>query len=128
MEIQARLEAFGVDSARVTLEVMPRGVAWRVARAVGFGLPGLLLVGLSILPPHALWALSGLVLVTVSVRKFSERYTVTRMDGRCPHCGAKLSDSSPTRLRLRSSVTCEGCQRSSELVIDPGALSAHRAG
>lgn len=124
MQTQARLEAFGVEPAEVTLEVTRRSPGWRLGRAIGFGLPGLLLLGLSILPPHALWALSGLLMVTFAIRKYLERFTLEQLTGRCPHCDADVSQNDASRLKARSSLTCDACQRSSELVVDMDALEA----
>lgn len=127
MQTQATLEAFGVAPSEVTLEVTPRTTAWRVSRLVGYGVPGGVLLLLSILPPHALWALSGLIMETFAIRKYLENYTLERLSGVCPHCGSDVSHSSPARLKERSSLTCDTCQRSSELVVDMTPLEASPA-
>jgi len=80
---------------------------------------------LAILPPHAVWAMAGLVAgTTFAVLKFLERYTLESYRGSCPHCGADVGTDSSTRLKARSTVTCDNCQRTSELVIDVDALDS----
>jgi len=128
MQTQAQLQAFGTAPASVTLEVTPRSAGWRIARVLGCGLPGLLFLALAILPPHALWVLAGLLLVTMAIRKWLERFTLQSLSGSCPHCGADLSHQKPTRLRERATLTCDSCQRSSELVVDMSALEGGAPG
>ena len=121
------LRAFGADTSTADIEVTPRSLAWRVSRAVGFGIAGYAIMLLAILPPHALWAMAGLVTGTaLAALKWLERYTLEAFEGTCPHCGAGVSSDGRSRLKARSTVTCDTCQRASELVIDVPALDAAR--
>jgi hypothetical protein len=123
----AELRAFGVDPETARITVTPRSARWRVSRAVGFGLAGYGVMLLAILPPHAVWAMAGLVAgTTFSTLKFLERYTLESFAGACPHCGAEVSSDGSTRLKARSTVTCDACHRASELVVDVPALDAAR--
>lgn len=123
METTATIQAFGAEPTIATLTVTPRSTAWRLSRSIGFGLAGYSVLILSILPPHALWALVGAVGGTwFAVNKWLERYTLERMTGSCPHCGAPVGQEKASRLRPRVTITCDACQRSSELVIDIDSL------
>ncbi len=123
MTTTARLEAFGAEPSSARIEVTPRSTGWRISRAVLFGLAGYAIMLLSILPPHAVWAMAGLVAgTTFAVLKFLERFTLESFRSSCPHCGAEVVSESSSRLKPRSTVTCDNCQRSSELVIDVDAL------
>lgn len=127
MTTTAELRAFGADPATARIEVTPRSTGWRVSRAVGFGLAGYAVMLLSILPPHALWAMAGLVAgTTFATLKFMERYTLDSFEGHCPHCGAEIASDGSSRLKPRSTITCDACQRSSELVVDVSELDARR--
>lgn len=127
MTTTAQLRAFGADPSTARIRVIPRSTGWRVGRAVLFGLAGYSIMVLAILPPHALWALAGLVAGTAfAVHKFLERYTLDAWEAACPHCGAAMSSEGSSRLNARKTVTCDACQRTSELVIDVSALDAER--
>ncbi len=127
MTTTAELRAFGADAATARIEVTPRSAGWRISRAVGFGIAGYAIMLLAILPPHALWAMAGLVAgTTFATLKFLERYTLESFEGTCPHCGADLSSDGRARLKARSTVTCDTCHRASELVVDVPALDAAR--
>jgi len=128
MQTQATLEAFGAEAAAVHLHVTPRSTAWRLSRAAGLGLAGYSITILSILPPHLLWALAGIVTgTTFAVRKYLERYTLESLEGHCPHCEADVSHERSSRLTDRSTLTCDSCHRSSELVVDIEELDARRS-
>jgi len=123
MTTTARLEAFGAEPSTARIEVTPRTTGWRLSRALLFGLAGYSIMLLAILPPHAVWAMAGLVAgTTFAVLKFLERFTLESFESTCPHCGSDVGSTSSTRLKPRSTVTCDDCQRSSELVIDVDAL------
>jgi hypothetical protein len=82
---------------------------------------------LAILPPHAIWAMAGLVAGTsFATLKFLERYTLESFEAVCPHCGAGVASDGRSRLKARSTVTCDACHRASELVVDVAALDAAR--
>jgi hypothetical protein len=125
LETTATIKAFGAEPTRASLVLTARSTGWRVSRSVGFGLAGYSILILSILPPHALWALVGGVGGTwMAVNKWLERFTLERMSGTCPHCGAELTREKSGRLRPRVTITCDTCQRSSEMVVDLDALDS----
>lgn len=127
MKIHASLEAFGTDTTRADLRVVPRSTTWRVSRAALFGLAGYAIMLLSILPPHVVWAMAGLVTgTTLTLVKFRERYTLDEMHAVCPHCGAPISAPTPSRLKRHTALTCDTCHRPSRLVVDFAALDAAR--
>lgn len=127
MTATAQLRAFGADPSTARIRVTPRSARWRLSRAMLFGLAGYSVMLLAILPPHALWALAGLVAGTAfATHKFLERYTLDAWEGVCPHCGEGMSSDGSSRLKERSTITCDACRRTSELVIDVPGLDAAR--
>ncbi|MDT8368070.1 MAG: hypothetical protein RQ745_02595 [Longimicrobiales bacterium] len=127
MKTTASLEAFGADATPADLRLVPRSLGWRLTRAILFGLAGYAIMLLSILPPHAVWALAGLVTGTaLTILKFRERYTLEEMRATCPHCGAPLSVTTPSRLKAETTTTCDVCHRSSRLVVDIDELDDAR--
>lgn len=115
--IRGLLRIFGYDPTEVRLKVIPRSTRWRGVRAAAWILGGTLVgVPLAVLPPHALWPLAGLGGGGfMAWRKWSERYTLEELEGRCPRCDHEIVESGPTRLRISGSVDCPNCNNSSTL-------------
>lgn len=116
----ARLTLFGFSPTSADVEVVYRPRSWRVTRA-------LLSIGIAVgfapvaalLPPHFPWPIivlgSGAYL---AAKRWTERYTLRSLAGRCPKCGAEQPLDSPTKLKLPHTLTCAGCRHDLLLEVD----------
>ncbi|MEJ2538572.1 MAG: hypothetical protein P8188_01095 [Gemmatimonadota bacterium] len=124
--VEGTLTVFGHEDTRAELEVIPRSTGWRLARAGGFILGGLVAAPVvALLPPHAAWALGAAGTgVFFGLRKWSERYTLVSLEGPCPRCGAPIRITSPTRLRSSWNISCDACHHAATLDVPDAALPA----
>lgn len=128
--VPARAESFGDDPTEGRVGVIARTSAWRVSHATPPLVIGLLLSPvLFIVPPHVPWALGAVgVGALLAVRKWRERFTLTRLDLPCPHCGQPLALAGPVALRQPHSLSCDACHHHVTLNVSPSALEAPEAG
>jgi hypothetical protein len=121
--VQAEALVFGFPSTPVTMSVRRRAASWRVggaARTLALFVVVAPLV--AIVPPHAPWAIGALVIgVILARRRWRERFTLERVEGSCPKCGAPLAVKA-SRLQLPHPVACESCHHQSALRVPPQQL------
>jgi hypothetical protein len=119
LKLSGTLSLFGFPPAEASLEVLPRSLAWRGARASIFLGGGLLLAPiLGMLPPHVPWVAGALACGGfLGVRKWRERFTLITLRGDCPRCGGRVSTPSGIPLRSSISVPCEACHHDSQLSV-----------
>jgi hypothetical protein len=122
--VSGTLQVFGHEDTTAELRVIPRGTAWRAARAGAFVLGGLVLAPVVfILPPHVAWASAAVLTgVFLGYRKWLERHTLVELSGPCPRCGTTIRIESATRLRNPWSVSCEACRHSATLTVSSDEL------
>lgn len=110
VELSGRLEAFGHAPSPVTLHAIARPVSWRATRALlaaGIGL-GIAPV-VALVPPHIPWVLGSLIGGgVIAQRRWTEHYTLRRLDAKCPCCDA-IVGSEPGRLTRSRAVQCPSC-------------------
>lgn len=125
-DVTGTLRVFGHEDTEAHLRLLPRSAKWRATRAGAFILGGVVLAPLvALIPPHAAWALASVGTgVALGVRKWKERFTLLRLRATCPRCGEEILRDSPARLRTPETVTCEACNHSASLAVDPEALRA----
>jgi hypothetical protein len=76
----------------------------------------------ALLPPHVPWAFGAIgVGGILARRRWSERFTLERVEGSCPKCGAALAVKSG-RLKLPHLVACEACHHQTALRFPEEAL------
>lgn len=116
----ARITLFGVPATDADVEVLRRGRSWRLTRAlVSIGVAWALIPVVALLPPHVPWAAFAFAAgIYLAVRRWTERYTLRSLVGRCPECGARQTLGSPARLRFPHPLTCEACGRELLLEVD----------
>lgn len=116
----ARLTLFGFPATPAQVELLPRQRSWRLTHGL------LALIGCWVLmpivvfiPPHVPWVLGAFFTgIYLAQRRFTEHYTLQRMDGTCPKCGASRSITKPTRLSLPLSLSCPNCHQDISLEVD----------
>ena len=124
LSVQGVLRLFGHDDSRADLTLIPRSTAWRGVRAGPLAGGGLALaVPLVLLPPHGAWSLAvavtGLVL---GGRKWSEHFTLVKLEGPCPRCGETIVLEGPARFKNGAGIDCAACNHTSKLSVDEVAL------
>lgn len=124
LSIRGHLRVFGCEDTPLELTVVPRSTRWRALRAGPWFAGAAVAAVLVILPPHVLWILLAMVAVALGVRKWTERYSLVKLRGDCPRCGAEIVETGPGRFRPDGSVNCTACQHDSAVVLPRGALAA----
>lgn len=122
-EVSARLTLFGFDDTSARVRLRPRSRSWRVWGAARTQAVGLLLApAVALVPPHVPWALGALgVSFILARRRWQHRFTVEKVMGACPSCGADV-EPRPGMLREPFPVSCEQCHYDLALVLPDGAL------
>lgn len=115
-----RLRLFGHEATPATVRLLARSRRWRTLRALRVAGVGLLVAPLvTLVPPHAPWALGAVVgTLFLARRRFGETHTLVDMGGPCPHCGEDVAIQAPTRLRRPHPVACEACHHEVTLHLD----------
>ena len=107
---------FGFPATSVELSVRRRPVGWRVGGAARtLAIFVVVAPFVAIVPPHAPWAIGALATgLILARRRWSERFTLERIQGVCPKCGEPLAVKAG-RLRSPHPVSCEVCHHQTEL-------------
>lgn len=115
-----RLCLFGHEATPATVRLLSRSRRWRTFRALRVAGVGLLVAPLlTLVPPHAPWALGAVVgTLFLARRRLGETHTLMDLIGPCPHCGEGVTIPGPTRLRLPHPVACEACHHEVTLHVD----------
>jgi hypothetical protein len=123
VRVETETLLFGFPSTPAVLSVRPRTASWRAGGAAARMGGCTALAGVvGLVPPHAPWLISSLVVGAVLARRrWTERYTLESFEGVCPKCAEALRVK-PGRLRLPHPAPCEGCHHESSISIDLGAL------
>jgi len=125
VQADAHLVLFGFEPTPATAHLRARPRGWRVGGALRI-MAGSLVVApvVGILPPHAPWVVGALAGGAVLARRrWTERFTLERLDGTCPKCGQGV-DARPGRLRTPHPVPCDGCHHEARLELADGALAS----
>jgi hypothetical protein len=118
----ARLALFGFPATPALVRVVPRPRAWRLTHGL-LALMGcwVLMPVVVFVPPHVPWVLGAFFTgVYLARRRFTEHYTIQRMEGTCPKCGAVRLITKPTRLSSPLSLSCPQCHQDINLEVDVG--------
>lgn len=123
-DVDARATLFGFDDTPVRATIMARSRAWRVGGAARtFAVFVVVAPFVAIFPPHAVWPIGALLTgAALARRRYIERFTLVKVDGPCPKCGAPLSVKAG-RLELPHAVPCEGCKHEPSLRVPDEALT-----
>jgi hypothetical protein len=125
---EGRALLFGFPSEPLEVKLRARSKAWRMggaARTLGVSL--LVAPAVAVFPPHAPWLIGALALGgMLARRRWTERFTVLDVTGRCPKCGAELNAKSG-RLRRPHPLPCEACHHESTLQLPEAVLEEHVA-
>lgn len=115
-----RLHLFGHEATPATVRLLLRSRRWRTLRALRVAGAGLLVAPLlTLVPPHAPWALGAVVgTLFLARRRLGETHTLVDLRGPCPHCGEGVTIHAPTRLRWPHPVACEACHHEVTLHLD----------
>lgn len=120
----ARITLFGFSPTAADVAVVHRPRSWRATRAllsVGIAVGIAPVVGL--LPPHVPWVVLALAVgAYLAGKRWSERYTLHSLAGRCPKCGHELASDSPTKLGRPHTLSCTGCRHELLLEVDVDAI------
>jgi hypothetical protein len=134
LTIEAEAIVFGFPGTVVALTVRPRGALWRVGGAARTLVTFLLLTPIvAAVPPHAPWAVGALTAGGFLVRRrWLERFTLERVEGVCPKCGAPLKVKA-SRLRFPHPLACDACHHQVTIRLSErataellGGLAEHR--
>lgn len=121
VELEGRLEAFGFQPTRVTIDAIERTASWRMTRglvAAGLGVGVAPVVAL--VPPHIPWLLGALITGgVIARRRFTEHYTLLSMEGACPRCGEAVT-TDPGRLTAERTVRCGACGQDLTMTVGFG--------
>jgi hypothetical protein len=119
VELSGRLEAFGFAPSTVAIQAIARSTSWRMTRgllALGIGLGVAPVV--FFVPPHIPWVIAALATGgVIGQRRFTERYTLRKLDAKCPCCDAAVG-LEPGRLTEERMVQCPSCSQSLMLHVD----------
>lgn len=134
LTLEAEAIVFGFAAVPVALTVRRRGALWRVGGAARTLVTFLLLTPIvAAVPPHAPWAVGALTAGGFLVRRrWLERFTLERVEGTCPKCGAPLK-AKASRLRFPHPLACDACHHQITLRLSApaaaellGGLAEHR--
>jgi len=123
----AQIELFGFPRTPARVHVIPRSAGWRVGHAVGWLLLCWACIGIVMwVPPHFPWILTAFFLgIFFFVKYIRQRYTLVRLEGTCPKCGAPQAIRRPTRLALPHRLYCPSCHQPLLLRVDIAAAGEH---
>ena len=121
--VEAEAVVFGFPSTPAELSVRRRAVSWRAGGAARtLALFVVIAPLVAIVPPHAPWAIGALASGAILARRrWSERFTLERVEGACPKCGEPLAVKSG-RLRVPHPVSCDACHHQASLRFPEGVL------
>jgi hypothetical protein len=127
--VAAEAVVFGFPPTPVELSVRRRAVGWRAGGAARrLAIFVVIAPVVAIVPPHAPWAIGALATgVILARRRWSERFTLERVEGVCPKCGEPLAVKSG-RLRVPHPVACEACHHQTALRFPAEALRTEATG
>ncbi|MEX2049218.1 MAG: hypothetical protein WEB90_06545 [Gemmatimonadota bacterium] len=134
LTLEAEAIVFGFAGTLVALTVRRRGTLWRVGGAARTLVTFLLLTPIvAAVPPHAPWAVGALTAGGFLVRRrWLERFTLERVEGPCPKCGANLK-AKASRLRFPHPLACDACHHQVTIRLSEraaaellGGLAEHR--
>jgi hypothetical protein len=115
--VEGETVLFGFPPTRAIMSIKRRPFSWRAGGAAG--IMGVFLVVapvVMIVPPHAPWAIGALASGGILARRrWIEHFTLERVQGTCPKCGAELHVK-PGRLRTPHPITCEVCHHQGSIV------------
>lgn len=125
----ARLTLFGFTPTAADVEIIHRPRSWRATRAL---LSIAVAVGVApvaaLVPPHLPWPIVALGAgLYLAVRRWTERYTLRSLAGRCPKCGHAQTVDSPVKLKDPHAMTCAGCSHDLVLQVDLAAVGGGAA-
>jgi hypothetical protein len=125
-EADGRVTLFGFDSTPAHTRLRPRSKAWRVSGVIRIvAITVVVAPVVTVIPPHAPWLIGVLGGGTyLARRRWSWRFTLEALEGRCPKCGAALQVR-PGRLRDPHGLSCDSCHNDVELRVPAEALEAH---
>lgn len=119
VKLNGRLDAFGFEPSRVTIEAIERPTSWRATRALiaaGLGLGAAPVVAL--VPPHIPWLIGSLAAGgVVAQRRLTEKYTLRSMTADCPRCGEPVATEAG-RLTAERTVRCNACGQDLTMTVD----------
>src|SRR5262245_7721964 len=101
--VPVMLAIFGASPVAAVAVVRRRSLAWRMGRAgIGLGIAWLLALPAIFFPVLHFVLVPGLVIggVALAALRLREDRTLTRIDGRCPRCGASVDTTPGGRFRL----------------------------
>ncbi|RMH20867.1 MAG: hypothetical protein D6701_03355 [Gemmatimonadetes bacterium] len=121
LALSGSMRLFGHDPTAAEARLVPRTARWRWSRAaLRMGIALVLAPLAALVPPHAPWALGVLgVGFVLARRRWRERYTLVRAEGRCPRCGADLRLERPAPLASPHAFSCGTCHHEPALYLDP---------
>ena len=114
---------FGFPATQVRARVRRRPRSWRLtgaARRMAIFLVVAPLV--AVIPPHAPWLIGALAVGGILARRrWTERFTLEAVEGRCPKCDARLTVKAD-RLRIPHAIPCEVCHHEVSIRVPEAAL------
>jgi hypothetical protein len=123
--VDAEAVVFGFPNTPVEMSVRQRPLSWRAGGAARTLAVFVVVAPLvAIVPPHAPWAIGASAAGAILARRrWSERFTLERVEGACPKCGAPLSVRAG-RLKLPHPVACDACHHQTSLRFPEQVLRA----
>jgi hypothetical protein len=117
--VAARFTLFGHAPSPATVDLEPRPLAWRLRRSLTvLGLALVAAPAVFVIPPHVPWALGVIAAGVFFARlRWSERFTIRRLEGECPRCGNPIGSMEEERLRVPHTVSCDACHHLCTLVL-----------
>lgn len=121
-----RITLFGHEPTTGELDLLRRTRRWRLRRsAVPAAATAVVAPLVTLLPPHAPWAVGALAGgFILTRRRWKEEFTVEAFRGRCPRCGAELELPAGSRLRFPHPLHCDECRHEPVLELEPERLRA----
>lgn len=119
---------FGFPDTPVRLSVLRRPKSWRVTGAAQ-RLAVFVAVApfTALVPPHAPWLIGSLAAgVILARRRWSERFTLERVEGACPKCARPLAVK-VGRLKRPHPVSCDSCHHQAALRFPESVLQSGSA-
>jgi hypothetical protein len=117
--LEGTLSVFGFPKTTARVDAVARSPRWRGLRAAAYWGGALLVTpAVALVPPHVPWV-AGVLGVggLLGTRKWKERYTVVKFQGRCPRCQEELSLQPGTPLRSVMAIGCDECHHECRLEV-----------
>ena len=121
--VEADAVVFGLPATQVRARIRRRPRSWRMTGAARWMAIFLVVAPLvAVVPPHAPWLIGALVVGGILARRrWTERFTLEAVGGRCPKCDARLTVKAG-RLRVPHAVPCEACHHEVSIRVPEAAL------